>query len=69
VPTLLINALDDPFLSPECHPFDEARASAHLTFEPTTLGGHVGWVTPWSPRLDGAWWHESRAMEFLDALG
>jgi predicted alpha/beta-fold hydrolase len=69
VPTLLINALDDPFLSPECHPFDEARASAHLTFEPTTLGGHVGWVTPWSPRLDGAWWHESRAMEFLDGVG
>jgi len=69
VPVLLVSALDDPFLSPECHPFDEARASAHLTFEPTTHGGHVGWVTPWRPRLHGAWWHESRALEFLDALG
>jgi predicted alpha/beta-fold hydrolase len=69
VPTLLISALDDPFLSPECHPFDEARASAHLTFEPTIRGGHVGWVTPWSARGNGAWWHETRAMDFLEAFG
>lgn len=69
VPTLLINSLDDPFLSPECHPFEEARASASFTFEPTTHGGHVGWVTPRTPGNNGAWWHELRAMEFLDGIG
>lgn len=64
VPTLLINALDDPFLTPECHPLEEARASEHFTFEPTTHGGHVGWV---SFGKGGAFWDELRAMDFLDA--
>jgi len=66
VPTLLVNSLDDPFLSSECHPYAEARESEHFTFEPTTHGGHVGWV---SFGKGGAFWDELRAMDFLDGIG
>jgi uncharacterized protein len=62
VPTLLINACDDPFLTPECFPFREAEQNPCLFFEAPESGGHLGFmdlvrgVEPWSER---------RAVEFL----
>jgi uncharacterized protein len=41
-PTLLINALNDPFLTPECMPNDIAEDHPHFHFLPTAHGGHVG---------------------------
>lgn len=43
-PTLLINAQNDPFLSPSCFPFDEVvdHPFLHAIFAP--IGGHVGFM-------------------------
>jgi predicted alpha/beta-fold hydrolase len=44
IPAFLINALDDPFLSDSCHPFEIARQSKYLHFIPLNYGGHVGFI-------------------------
>jgi uncharacterized protein len=62
VPSLLVNALDDPFLPPACYPYDEARRSAFLFLETPRTGGHVGFI---SRGDNGEYWTESRAVGFL----
>ncbi|MDX2190541.1 MAG: alpha/beta fold hydrolase [Bacteroidota bacterium] len=42
LPTLLINAENDPFLSKDCFPIEIARTSDFFFFEQTISGGHVG---------------------------
>jgi hypothetical protein len=68
VPTLLLNAVDDPFLPPDV--LDAARAIAldnpALHAEFPQHGGHVGFIggdVPWRPRYFG----EHRALDFLEA--
>jgi Predicted hydrolase of the alpha/beta-hydrolase fold len=41
-PTLLINALDDSFLSDACYPIKEAKASVNFYLETPKYGGHCG---------------------------
>lgn len=67
-PTLLLSAIDDPFLPPVV--LDEVRAIAarnpRLTLEFTPHGGHVGFVGgrwPWRPE----YYAERRVCEFLAA--
>ena len=51
-PTLIINAVDDPFMTPEVIPESEKLSEA-VTLEVADAGGHVGFVsggTPWRPR-------------------
>lgn len=56
VPTLVLNARNDPFLTAASMPFPEAEASASLFLEAPDSGGHVGFldftcgVQPWSER-------------------
>ena len=45
IPVFLINALDDPFLSESCQPFEIARQSSFFHFIPLQFGGHVGFTT------------------------
>ena len=48
-PTLIINAMDDPFMTPEVIPSDD-RISDNVTLELADGGGHVGFIsggTPW----------------------
>lgn len=66
VPTLLLSAVDDPFLPPDV--LDHVRTVAHgnsaLTLEFPERGGHVGFTAgrwPWNPWYYGEW----RAAEFL----
>ena len=59
VPTLLVNALNDPFLGPECFPKKEAAANPHLHLELPESGGHLGFLT-----LGKEYWAETRAVDF-----
>lgn len=64
VPTLILNAADDPFLAPPCFPRELAKRSSHVFLEIPGAGGHVGFVGggayPWE------YWSERRALEFLE---
>jgi predicted alpha/beta-fold hydrolase len=62
LPVLLVNALNDPFLSESCFPFDEARSSRYVYLETPGFGGHVGFsiLLP-----NGMYWSENRAFSFI----
>lgn len=59
VPTLLLNALDDPFLTPESFPLPEAEKNPRLFLESPAHGGHLGFVNA------RGFWIEHRIPEFL----
>ncbi len=63
VPTLLVNALDDPFLTPACFPYEAAQKNPCLFLETPKHGGHVGFFRGAKSNL---FWSEQRTMEFLD---
>ena len=66
VPTLLINALNDPFLGRACFPYAAARRNSMLFLETPPSGGHVGFL----PRhLRGTFWHEARITQFARSRG
>ena len=63
-PTLIINSLDDPFMTPDVIP-DASRLSEHVSLEVSESGGHVGFIeggTPWRPR----YYLPRRLMGFLE---
>ena len=62
VPSLIINAIDDSFLSKECYPYEEAERNPFCHLEVPNRGGHVGFV---SPDQNGFYWSEKRAMNFI----
>ncbi len=59
--TLIINALDDPFLPESCYPHVEARSSEYVNLETPKYGGHVGF----SDFGVDHYWIEKRIMEFI----
>lgn len=61
--SLLINALDDPFLTPECFPIDEAKNHAKFHLETPKYGGHVGFVSHLN--ISKLLWCEHRVLSFL----
>jgi hypothetical protein len=63
VPTLLVNARDDPFLAEPCYPYREAVDHPLLFLETPPSGGHVGFVASGN---SGSWWVETRAVEFVE---
>jgi predicted alpha/beta-fold hydrolase len=63
IPTLLVNAANDPFLGPECYPRGEAECSEFFHLEIPAAGGHVGFP---SGHGEDAW-SEQRAVRFLGA--
>jgi len=65
-PTLIIHALDDPFMFPATVPF-EHELGPGVTLELSAHGGHVGFVAgrrPWRPQ----YWLEGRILGFLHGL-
>lgn len=62
VPTLILNAADDPLLTEECFPYDAAKESRFVSLETPNDGGHVAF------RLGNhsLAYSELRALEFLD---
>jgi uncharacterized protein len=62
VPTLLINAKDDPFLGKGCFPVEQSERSSALFFEAPERGGHIGFYTK---PTNKEFWHETRVADFL----
>ncbi|TQE96892.1 MAG: alpha/beta fold hydrolase [Spiribacter salinus] len=62
IPTLLINALDDPFLTPDCYPRKAAARNPNFHLETPKHGGHLGFV---EFNKAGEYWSERKAVEFL----
>ena len=63
VPTLLINAKNDTFLSTGCYPEEVAKNSENIHLEIPAFGGHVGFVT-----RSNVYYHEKRITEFMSSL-
>lgn len=62
-PTLIIQAIDDPFMFPTTLPWEHELGSG-IMLELSDSGGHVGFVAgarPWRPH----YWLESRILAFL----
>ncbi len=66
VPTLVVNALNDPFLGSNCFDQREFEKSAMVSFELPKTGGHCGF-----PNFNdnGIYWSERRAVEFIKNIG
>ncbi len=63
IPTLILHALDDPFMRPETAP-TVSELSPSVRLELSSGGGHVGFVAgPWPWRAD--YWLERRIPAFL----
>jgi predicted alpha/beta-fold hydrolase len=65
IPTLIINAKNDVFLSPSCYPFDEAQSSDVVFLETPKSGGHLGFIT--EETAHGLYWSEMRALGFIES--
>lgn len=63
VPTLIVNAINDPFLPNACFPVEEADANKHVTLLMPESGGHVGFVLF---NDQNEYWSEKQAVEFLN---
>lgn len=60
-PTLIVNALSDPFLPDECYPMDIAKNHSTVFLEMPVDGGHVGFTLASKEEN----WMEVRAFEFV----
>jgi predicted alpha/beta-fold hydrolase len=63
IPSLLLNALDDPLLSHSCFPFSQAESAPQVYLETPPHGGHVGFVS-FNDRNE--YWSETRTLEFIN---
>lgn len=62
LPTLLVNALNDPFLTKSCFPIEIAKSHKYLHLETPKKGGHVGFSMN---GIQGKYYSEIRALEFV----
>jgi len=64
IPTLLLQAVDDPFLPASALP-DSNELSASITMELSAHGGHVGFIAGANP-LRPRYWLEERILQHLN---
>jgi len=62
-PTLIIHALDDPFMTPAILPRDD-ELSNDILFELSQKGGHVGFISGHVPGMP-VYWLDQRVPEFF----
>lgn len=67
IPTLIVNALNDPLVPAESLPQAQVAAMPNVWLELTQQGGHCGFRSPDS--TDDLYWSERRALEFLNGDG
>lgn len=60
IPALIVNALDDPFLTGSCYPHTIAAQNTHVTLETPQYGGHVGFI-----QTGARYWSENRVIQFI----
>lgn len=60
IPILIINALNDSFLTENCYPFTLGETSKNIYLETPKFGGHVGFH-----KTDKRYYSEERALRFL----
>ena len=63
IPTLIINSLNDSFLSAECYPVKEAKQNPNLYLEMPKYGGHVGFIDK-----KNVYYNERRALDFVNQI-
>lgn len=63
--TLLINAKDDSFLSPECYPFEIAKKSKLFHLKTPKYGGHVGFIAAFN---EESYWIENQIISFIKEI-
>lgn len=63
IPTLIVNALDDPFLPESCYPIKEAGQNPNLHLLTPDSGGHVGFI---ELNRENCYWSEKVAVGFLN---
>ncbi|HSF55691.1 MAG TPA: alpha/beta fold hydrolase [Algoriphagus sp.] len=61
IPTLIVNALNDPLLGPECYPIKLAESKSEIILEMPKRGGHTGFVVSNQEFT----WAEYRFLNFL----
>ena len=61
-PTLMIHALDDPFMTPEIIP-DDSELSTSVEFELCQHGGHIGFIA--GSAFEPVFWLQQRIPEYL----
>ncbi len=64
VPSLIVNAANDPFLTPECYPSEMLKDHPHVHLEIPQRGGHVGFSIAGKEEN----YMEIRAHEFLSGI-
>jgi predicted alpha/beta-fold hydrolase len=64
IPTLLVNALNDPFLPAACFPYEIANQHSYLFLETPTRGGHTGFTLAGKEEN----WMEQRAFQFVKEM-
>ena len=62
IPTLIINAKNDPFLSKECFPFEKIKHLEKVYFQAPEMGGHCGF---YPDDFGGVLWSERRALAWV----
>lgn len=61
IPTLIINAKNDSFLSSECFPLEAAKQNPNLFLDMPKYGGHVGFY-----ESNNVYYNESKAITFFE---
>jgi uncharacterized protein len=61
VPTLIVNALNDPILGKNCYPYEEAKKNKNVFLETPDSGGHIGFIS-----FKDYYWSEWRAQQFIE---
>jgi predicted alpha/beta-fold hydrolase len=66
IPTLIINAANDPFLSASCYPVNELHSHPWISFVCPAFGGHVGFS---QFGKNGLYWSEEQTVYFVGYHG
>ncbi len=62
LPTRIVNARNDPFLSRDCYPYDLCKPLKHVWLQTPPQGGHCGF---YQAGYKGVLWSEELALRYL----